>query len=67
MPLINVQMLGGRSPDQKRALIRALADAVQTTLGVPEEAVRIILNEVARALGRRRPLHGRPAPAGARR
>ena len=47
MPIINVQMLSGRSPAQKSALIAELADAPRRSLGVPEEALRIILTEVA--------------------
>jgi 4-oxalocrotonate tautomerase len=46
MPLINVQMLSGRTPDQKRALIRALGEAAKRVLGVPDEALRIILTDV---------------------
>ena len=47
MPIVNVQMLEGRSPARKLALVRALGDAVRTTLGVPDEAVRIVLTDVA--------------------
>ena len=47
MPIINVQMLSGRSPAQKSALIAELGNATRRSLGVPEEALRIILTEVA--------------------
>lgn len=46
MPLINVQMLAGRTPEQKRALILELAEATKRALGVPDEALRIILTDV---------------------
>lgn len=46
MPLINVQMLTGRTADQKRSLILELGDACKRVLGVPDEALRIILTEV---------------------
>lgn len=46
MPLINVQMLAGRTADQKRALIQELAEAAKRVLGVPDEALRIILTDV---------------------
>ena len=46
MPLINVQMLAGRTADQKATLIRELAQTTRKVLGVPEEALRIILTEV---------------------
>jgi 4-oxalocrotonate tautomerase len=47
LPIINVQMLRGRTPEQKSALIEALANTVMETLAVPEEAIRIILTDVA--------------------
>ena len=46
MPMINVQMLSGRTASQKADLIKELADATIRALGVPEEAVRILLTEV---------------------
>jgi 4-oxalocrotonate tautomerase len=47
VPIITVQMLSGRTPEQKSALIEALATTVMETLAVPEEAIRIILIDVA--------------------
>ena len=47
MPMINVQLLEGRTPDQKSALIERLATVASETLCVPAEAIRIILTEVA--------------------
>ena len=47
MPLINIQMLSGRTPEQKNALMERVAQATVDTLGVPEEAIRIVLSEVA--------------------
>lgn len=47
MPLINVQFLEGRTPEQKSALIERLATVVVETLDVPEDAIRIILTEVS--------------------
>ena len=46
MPIINVQMLPGRSPEQKRAFIKGVAEIAVATLAVPEEAVRILISEV---------------------
>ena len=46
MPVINVQMLAGRTADQKAMLIRELAETTKKVLGVPDEALRIILTEV---------------------
>lgn len=47
MPLINVQLLTGRTADQKRALMHGLAQAAMDALGVPEPSIRVILTEVA--------------------
>ena len=47
MPIITVQMLEGRTPAQKRNLIEALGQAAVKMIDVPEEAVRVILTEVA--------------------
>jgi 4-oxalocrotonate tautomerase len=46
MPIINVALLEGRSTEAKAALIRRLTDAVVETIGVPRDAVRVLLNEV---------------------
>jgi 4-oxalocrotonate tautomerase len=46
MPIIIAHILEGRSKDQIRALIRALTDAASGALGVPTEAVRIVIDEM---------------------
>lgn len=46
MPIINVNLLAGRSNEVKAALIRRLTDAAVDTLDVPVEAVRVLLHEV---------------------
>lgn len=46
MPLITVQIVKGRTDAQKQALMRGLAGAAITTLGVPEQSVRVILSEI---------------------
>lgn len=47
MPLITIQMMTGRTPAQKSAFIKAIAEATVANLGVPEDAIRIILTEVS--------------------
>jgi 4-oxalocrotonate tautomerase len=47
MPAIHVHMLTGRIPEQKKAFIKAIAEVTVDILAVPEDAVRIILTEVA--------------------
>ncbi len=46
MPIINVHMLAGRSPAQKKAFIKEVAAVAMRTLDVPEHAVTIVLTDV---------------------
>lgn len=46
MPIINMTLIEGRSDERKRAMYRAVTEAVHETLGAPKESVRIIVNEV---------------------
>ncbi|MDD2869776.1 2-hydroxymuconate tautomerase [Neomegalonema sp.] len=46
MPIIQINMMEGRSPDQKQAMMRRVTEAVVETLGVRAEAVRIIVQEI---------------------
>lgn len=46
MPIISVQIIRGRTPEMKRALMKELAEAAVRTLGAPETSVRVILTEV---------------------
>ncbi len=48
MPVINVQMLAGRTADQKRALAHALTEAVTAHANVSPDQVWIVFEEVAR-------------------
>ena len=45
MPLVNVHMAQGRSPEQKKALMNAMTDAMVEHLGAPRESVRVWINE----------------------
>jgi 4-oxalocrotonate tautomerase len=45
MPLVHVQMANGRTPEQKRALMTAMTDAVVEHLGAPRESVRVWITE----------------------
>ena len=47
MPLINVQIVSGRTAEQKRKLMQGLARAAIEALDAPEASVRVILTEVA--------------------
>ena len=45
MPNVTVLMYKGRSMDQKRAMVKAVTDAIADTLGVDAERVRIYIEE----------------------
>ena len=45
MPLVNVHMAEGRSPEQKRALMEAITAAMTEHIGAPRESVRVWIDE----------------------
>ena len=47
MPIIQVNMLEGRSVAEKRALHAALSEAAVAALGVPKDSVRVLIHELA--------------------
>lgn len=46
MPTIRVEMFEGRSPEQKRNLVKALTQACVDTLGTKPEGVDVILVDI---------------------
>ncbi len=46
MPLVEVTLVEGRTPDQLRTLISRLTAAVVDSVGAPKENVRVVLREV---------------------
>lgn len=46
MPIIDVTLVEGRSPEQLRALVTALTDAAVRTIDAPRDSVRVVLREV---------------------
>ncbi|NLJ55105.1 MAG: 2-hydroxymuconate tautomerase family protein [Intrasporangiaceae bacterium] len=46
MPIIEVTMIEGRSPERLRDLIGRLTEAAVDSLDAPRESVRVILREV---------------------
>ena len=46
MPIINIQMLEGRTTEQKEQLIKEVTDAVVRTTGARKEAVTIIISDM---------------------
>ena len=49
MPIININMMAGRSDEQKEALIKAVAEAVMTSIGAPEQNIRVLITEYPKA------------------
>lgn len=45
MPLIQINMASGRTPEQKRALLAAVTEAAQTSIGAPLASIRVWINE----------------------
>jgi 4-oxalocrotonate tautomerase len=48
MPTIRVEMMEGRTPEQKTALVKALTQAVVDSLGSAPESVDILLYDIQR-------------------
>lgn len=46
MPLVIVKMHAGRTPEQKEALVEALAKTMQDTLGVSQKSLTIDVQDV---------------------
>jgi len=47
MPLIEVHLLQGRSDNQKKALLKAITQAVHESIGAPLPSIRIWLQEMS--------------------
>jgi len=47
MPLIQIHLLRGRTPEQKKELLEEVTRAVERTLGAPVESIRVWIQEVA--------------------
>lgn len=46
MPLVEVTLGEGRAPEQIRALLSAVTDAVVSSIGAPKDTVRVVVREV---------------------
>jgi len=46
MPILQVELLKGRTVEQKREMVRKVTDAVTETLNCPKEVVSIIIREM---------------------
>ena len=53
MPIVQISLIQGRTPEKKEQLIKKVTDAIVEVLQVPADRVQIILNEVPKEnLGR---------------
>ncbi|TFZ07777.1 4-oxalocrotonate tautomerase [Ramlibacter humi] len=48
MPTLRVELMEGRTPEQKKELARALTEAVVKTLGSKPESVDILMYDIKR-------------------
>ncbi len=48
MPTIRVELMEGRTPEQKKNLVKALTEAVVDTLGSKAESVDVLLFDIKR-------------------
>ncbi len=46
MPVVNIKILQGRSVEQKRTLVKEVTRAISHSIGVPESAVWITIEDV---------------------
>ena len=46
MPLVEVTLVEGRTPEQLRSLMTALTGAVEASIGAPKDSIRVILREL---------------------
>lgn len=46
MPIIQINLMEGRSDQQKKRLVEQVTDAVVEALGAPRENVRILIHEM---------------------
>lgn len=47
MPILNIKIPSGHSPDQKKNLLKGLTDAVVTSIAAPLPSIRVTIEEVA--------------------
>lgn len=46
MPVVNIKLVAGRTVEQKRALVKDVTDAIVKSIGVPEAAVWISIEDM---------------------
>ena len=48
MPIVNINLIEGRTLEQKRALVKEVTEAICRTVNVTPDHVRIILQDMAK-------------------
>lgn len=46
MPVVHIEMLKGRTQEQKRAMVKEVTDCLTATINCRREAVKIIIREI---------------------
>ena len=46
MPIVTINLLEGRSTEQKKELIKNVSTAINETIGAPMDSIRVIINEM---------------------
>ncbi|NUF98042.1 4-oxalocrotonate tautomerase [Lactobacillus mellis] len=46
MPLVHIELIEGRSPEQLKQLVQDVTDVITKNTGAPKEHVHIVLNEM---------------------
>jgi 4-oxalocrotonate tautomerase len=46
MPLVHIDLIEGRSPEQLKGLVKDVTDAISKNSGAPKEHIHIVLNEM---------------------
>ncbi|HHZ02462.1 MAG TPA: 2-hydroxymuconate tautomerase family protein [Tissierellia bacterium] len=46
MPIVQIEMLKGRTLEQKREMVKEVTEAISKTANCPKENVRIIIREM---------------------
>ncbi|MBZ4653013.1 MAG: 4-oxalocrotonate tautomerase family enzyme [Peptococcaceae bacterium] len=46
MPVVQIEMIGGRTIEQKRAMVKEVTDALVRTINCKPEAVKIIIRDM---------------------
>lgn len=46
MPIVQIEMIKGRTVDQKRAMAKEITEALVRTINCKQEAVKIIIREL---------------------